>query len=61
LTALEHSQCLIFHAAVEKIDYRTVTAFDVIVKLNNQKNDLTTKSEGLLSSALRTILGKLEK
>jgi hypothetical protein len=39
-----HSQRSIFHAA-GKVDCKKVSAFEVTVKLNNQKNYLTAKFE----------------
>jgi hypothetical protein len=57
-----HSQASTFHTTVEKVEGQTVTVFEVIDTLNNLKNILSSKSEDcFLSSAVRTILGKLEK
>jgi hypothetical protein len=49
-------------AAVEKVEGQRITVFEVIDTLNNLKNNLVSKSKDFfLSSAVRTILGKLEK
>jgi hypothetical protein len=57
-----HNQAYIFRAAVEKVEGQTVTVFEVIGILNNLKNNLAPKSEDcFLSSAVKTILGKLEE
>jgi hypothetical protein len=57
-----HNQASIFRAAVEKVASQTVTVFEVTDALNNLKNNLIPKTEDcFLSSAVRTLLGKIEK
>jgi hypothetical protein len=57
-----HNQTSIFHAAVEKVECQTITVLKVTDMLNDPKNNLASTSDDcFLSSAVRTILGKLEK
>jgi hypothetical protein len=56
------AQSSIFHEAVKKLQGQTITVLKVIDMTNNLKNNLVSKSDDcLLSSAFRTILGKLGK
>ena len=57
-----HNQASTFHSAVQRVEGQTITVFEVISVLNDLKANLVSKGEDcFITSAVRSILGKLEK